>query len=124
MALSRVFEPIMIGNVEIPNRIVRTAHDAGHSHTDISDDAIAYHAARAKGGCGLSILEASSVHPSSKIHVDLYRDEIVPGLFSLHVARRPARSASDLYRAASDRIIEVVRILHDAKDVARHIPKR
>jgi 2,4-dienoyl-CoA reductase-like NADH-dependent reductase (Old Yellow Enzyme family)/thioredoxin reductase len=89
MALTHVFEPIMIGNVEIPNRIVRTAHDAGHSITDISDDAIAYHAARAKGGCGLSILEASSVHPSSKIHVDLYRDEIVPGLQKLMAAVRP-----------------------------------
>ena len=77
MALTRVFEPIMIGKVKVPNRIVRTAHDTGHSFIGISDDSIAYHAARARGGCGLSILEASSVHPSSRIHVDLYRDEIV-----------------------------------------------
>ena len=89
MALSRVFEPIMIGNVEVPNRIVRTAHDTGYAITDISDDYIAYHAARAKGGCGLTILEASSVHRSSRLHVALFKDSIVDGFGRLVDAVRP-----------------------------------
>ena len=89
MELSRVFESIMIGNVEIPNRIARTAHDSGLAVGDISDDYINYHAERAKGGCGLSILEASSVHPSSQIHISLYSDNIVSGLSRLMDAIRP-----------------------------------
>jgi len=28
-----------------------------------------------------------------------------------------------IYRASADRLIEVVRILHDAMDLARHMPK-
>ncbi len=89
MALKRVFEPIKIGNIEIPNRIVRTAHDTGYAITDISDDFIAYHEARAKGGCGLSILEASSVHPSSRLHVALFTDSIVAGFRRLMERIRP-----------------------------------
>lgn len=85
----KVFEPINIGRVKVPNRIVRTAHDTGLAYLDISDDYIAYHLARAKGGCGLSILEASSVHPSSQIHVALWRDSIVPGFEKLMKAVRP-----------------------------------
>ena len=46
MPLSRVFEPIKIGGVEIPNRIVRTAHDTGFAKPHINDDFIAYHLAR------------------------------------------------------------------------------
>ena len=89
MALSRVFEPIKIGNVEVPNRIVRTAHDTGFAKPHINDDFIAYHLARAKGGCGLTILEASSVHPSSKLDVALFGDEIIPGFKRLMSAIRP-----------------------------------
>ena len=52
------------------------------------------------------------------------RDEIDEGLRSLHVARKGRRGRHlILYRAAPDRVIEVARILHDAMDLARHIPK-
>ena len=89
MTLSRVFEPIKIGQVEIPNRIVRTAHDTGFAGPDINDDFIAYHQARAKGGCGLTILEASSVHPSSRMHVALFGEAVIPGFQRLMEAVRP-----------------------------------
>jgi 2,4-dienoyl-CoA reductase-like NADH-dependent reductase (Old Yellow Enzyme family) len=89
MTLSRIFEPIKIGNVEVPNRIVRTAHDTGYAGPNITDDFIAYHQARAKGGCGLSILEASSVHPSSRMHVALFGDAVIPGFQRLMEAIRP-----------------------------------
>jgi 2,4-dienoyl-CoA reductase-like NADH-dependent reductase (Old Yellow Enzyme family) len=79
----------MIGKVEVPNRIARTAHDTGYAIGDISDDYIAYHEARAQGGCGLTILEASSVHHSSRMHVALFGDAIVPGLRKLMAAIRP-----------------------------------
>jgi 2,4-dienoyl-CoA reductase-like NADH-dependent reductase (Old Yellow Enzyme family) len=63
--LQRVFEPIQIGRVTIPNRIVRTAHGTWISRGTINDDLIAYHVERAKGGVGLSYIEYTTVHPSS-----------------------------------------------------------
>lgn len=61
----RVLSPIEIAGVAIPNRVVRTAHATGIGGGRLSDDLIAYHAARARGGVGLSILEILAVHPSS-----------------------------------------------------------
>lgn len=61
----RIFSPVRIGTVEIPNRIVRTAHATRLANGYVNDDLIAYHLARAKGGAGLSIIESTSVHPSS-----------------------------------------------------------
>jgi len=60
-----VLSPITIGGVEIKNRVVRTAHATGHALGQMSDRLIAYHAARARGGVGLTIVEIMSVHPSS-----------------------------------------------------------
>jgi len=89
MKLERVFSPIRIGAVEVPNRIVRTAHGTAMSFTDISEIVISYHEARAKGGCGLSILEAAAVHPSSAITQSLLGDKIVGGYRRLMAAIRP-----------------------------------
>ena len=50
------------------------------------------------------------------------RDEIMPGLRSLHVARRGRRGRHFfLYRAAEEQIIEIGRILHDQMDLPRHL---
>jgi len=70
MALHKVFEPLTVGPIVLPNRIVRTAHGKGEPTARLSEELIAYHAARARGGCGLSILGAASVHPSSKLFMD------------------------------------------------------
>lgn len=87
--LSRVFEPLLVGGMHVPNRIVRAAHDTGFGSPGVTADHIAYHLARARGGCGLTILEASSVHPSSRLHVALFRNEIEPELAALVEAVRP-----------------------------------
>jgi toxin ParE1/3/4 len=51
------------------------------------------------------------------------RDEIAPGLRTLHVARRGRRGSHFLmYRAAPESAIEIVRILHDRMDLRRHGP--
>lgn len=53
------------------------------------------------------------------------RDDIVPGIMVLHVAREGRRGRHFLlFRVASgdDQEIEVVRILHDQMDLAHHIP--
>jgi len=51
------------------------------------------------------------------------RDEILPGLRTLHVARRGRRGRHFImYRATEGRVLEVLRILHDAMELDRHIP--
>ena len=51
------------------------------------------------------------------------RDEIIPGLRTLHVARHGRRGSHFLmYRLAPKSTIEIVRILHDRMDLQRHIP--
>jgi toxin ParE1/3/4 len=51
------------------------------------------------------------------------RDDISIGLRTLHVARKGRRGRHlILYRASPERIIIVLRILHDAMDLARHVP--
>jgi len=51
------------------------------------------------------------------------RDGIMPGLHTLHVARHGRRGSHFLmYRAAPERTIEIVRILHDRMDLQRHVP--
>jgi toxin ParE1/3/4 len=50
------------------------------------------------------------------------RDEIGPGLRILHAARFGRRARHMLlYRVAPDAVIDVLRILHDAMDIERHV---
>jgi 2,4-dienoyl-CoA reductase-like NADH-dependent reductase (Old Yellow Enzyme family)/thioredoxin reductase len=82
--LERLFSPLRIGPVEIPNRIVSTAHQTTLVHEGVpTDDFVAYHEARARGGTGLIVLEATAVHPSGLLTAHTlagYREEIVPDL--------------------------------------------
>lgn len=64
MSYEHVLAPIEINGREIKNRVVRTAHGTNIGQGRITDELIAYHEARAAGGCGLTILEAASVHPT------------------------------------------------------------
>lgn len=54
------------------------------------------------------------------------REDIARGLFTLHVARKGLRGRHfilfRLGRGKNLQIIEVLRILHDAMDLARHLP--
>ena len=63
--LSSLFSPLRLGPVELPNRIVSTAHQttlvADHLPTG---DFVAYHEARARGGVGLIVMEATAPHAS------------------------------------------------------------
>jgi 2,4-dienoyl-CoA reductase-like NADH-dependent reductase (Old Yellow Enzyme family)/thioredoxin reductase len=62
-----VLSPLQIGPVTVKNRIVRTGHGTGFGGGTMSPALIEYHVERAKGGVGLTILEAmavgSSVYP-------------------------------------------------------------
>lgn len=69
-----LFEPIQVGGISIPNRIVRSAHGTGLH----GDEMIAYHEARAKGGVGMSTLEAVSVHAGAPSRIPLWSDDCIP----------------------------------------------
>ena len=51
------------------------------------------------------------------------RDEIIPGIRTLHVERHGRRGRHFLvYRAADGQTVEIGRILHDRMDLQRHLP--
>lgn len=85
----KLFEPIDVGSVTIPNRIVRTAHSTGHMWVDSGRSLIAYHEARAKGGVGMSILEIGGVHMSSPSIIPVFADFVMDGYQKLADAMAP-----------------------------------
>ena len=84
-----VLSPIKVGGVEIPNRVVRTAHATGIGGGTMSDDLVAYHAARARGGVGLTIVEILSVHPSSPATLNAFDPNLPAGYEKLMHACAP-----------------------------------
>lgn len=77
MALyDNLFEPIKVGGVTIPNRIVRSPHGTGL----LGEALISYHEARARGGVGMSTIQATGVHPSTPGGIPLYSDSCMPFL--------------------------------------------
>ena len=90
MPYEHVLRPIRINGLEVKNRIARAAHGTSYGRGAITDDLIAYHEARAKGGVGLNILEATVVHPSTSNHtINAYDDAIIPGFRRIAAACRP-----------------------------------
>ncbi len=77
MSYEHVLAPIEINRVGIKNRVVRTAHGTNIGRGRITDDLIAYHEARAAGGCGLTVLEAASVHPTDMGTLQLHDSSVI-----------------------------------------------
>ena len=84
-----VFSPLTIGGVVVPNRVVRTAHATGIGAGHMSEDLIAYHEARARGGVGLTIIEILSVHPTSLASLNLFDPSLAAGYGKLLEACAP-----------------------------------
>ena len=64
---THLFTPLTIGACTIKNRIVSSGHDTvmvedGH----VTDQLIAYHEARARGGVGLIVVQVAGVHESAR----------------------------------------------------------
>lgn len=84
MECTALFEPITIKNMTIRNRVMlpgmttRLCLDGGY----VSDDTIAYYTAIARGGCGLLVVEATSVHkPTAPGNfMQICTDAHIPGL--------------------------------------------
>jgi 2,4-dienoyl-CoA reductase-like NADH-dependent reductase (Old Yellow Enzyme family) len=89
VAYTHVDKPIQVGGALLKNRIVRPAHASIHGKGVMSDDLIAYHEARARGGAALSILEVGSVHWSSAFSLNLFDRSIEGGYRKLVEKIRP-----------------------------------
>lgn len=87
MTYPHLFSPIKIRGLELRNRVVfpAMATHFGTSDGKVTERLINYHVARAKGGNGLNILEATSVHTPSatRTFVRICEDEYIPGLKQL-----------------------------------------
>ncbi len=91
--LEALLTRLTIGTVELPNRIVSTAHQTTLVHEHLpTEDFVAYHRTRARGGTGLIVLEATAVDPSGLLTPHTlagYREESVAGFARVAEAVRP-----------------------------------
>lgn len=83
-AYPHLFQPIRLGPVEIKNRVFSPAHGTTLGRDGlVTEEMIAYHAARAKGGAGLIILEGMNIHHTYR-YPDIFLitddDACIPGL--------------------------------------------
>lgn len=83
--MSVLFTPVKIGNLELPNRFVRSA--TGDRFTEptgfVSDQKVAFYSELAEGGVGFIISASTHVHPMGKTSVSqtsIAGDEYIPGL--------------------------------------------
>lgn len=79
MTLKHVLSPFRLAGLELRNRVVRTAYGTNLGRGGITEDLIAHHEARARGGVGLSILEATGVHPSGPMTLNAWDDAVISG---------------------------------------------
>ena len=83
----QLLTPLDLGPTRVRNRIFNPPHGTTLGHQGIvTDDLIAYHETRARGGVGLIIMESMTVHPSYGFEeAFLYAgsDKIIPGLNKL-----------------------------------------
>jgi len=83
--LKMLLSPIKVGTLELRNRVVLTpagTNDCSGPDYFVSELLIAYHAARAKGGCGLNIVEVTSIEPRACSIVGapaIWSDKHIPG---------------------------------------------
>jgi 2,4-dienoyl-CoA reductase-like NADH-dependent reductase (Old Yellow Enzyme family)/thioredoxin reductase len=84
--LTHVDKPLRISGVTVPNRIARAAHGTRIGGGLMTEELIAYHELRARGGVGLTILEIMGVHPSSPSRLNSY-EQSQPERFATLVDR-------------------------------------
>ncbi len=87
MAYPHLFEPIDVGPITIPNRIVRSAHGT-HAHRRAADR---LPRGAGRGGVGMSTLEATGVHANAPSVTPLYSDDVHPDLPGADGAHPPVR---------------------------------
>lgn len=87
MAFEGLFSPIQIRGLTLPNRVVMSAMGTlfaaqSEDKKSVTDKMIHYHTARARGGCGLNMVEVCAVDAASspKGFLSIADDCYIPGL--------------------------------------------
>ncbi len=87
MSFTRLFSPLPVGSITLKNRIFSTGHMTILPRDGKpSDDLIAYHEARAKGGASLIITESCRPHPTAvnmSETLDVSNDDCIEGFTRL-----------------------------------------
>ncbi|MEM4832053.1 MAG: FAD-dependent oxidoreductase [Sulfolobales archaeon] len=86
--VQKLFEPFKIREVVIPNRIVMPPMVVGYAapRGEVTEQVLSYYEARARGGAGLIIVEASYIREDGRLvlgGLGIYDDELIPGLARL-----------------------------------------
>ncbi|MEM0004795.1 MAG: FAD-dependent oxidoreductase [Desulfurococcaceae archaeon] len=88
MPFEKLFEPFYIAKTMVPNRIVMPPMVVGYAgpRGEVTDQLLGYYEARARGGVGLIIVEASYIREDGKLvegELGIYHDSLIPGLARL-----------------------------------------
>ena len=121
MSFEKLFSPIKLRELELKNRVVMSAmgtHESSESEDGkgVTDKLIAYHVARAKGGCGLNTVEVSSVDAASAPSgfLSIADDKYIPGFRRLNDAVHEAggKTCLQLWQGglavASDQTVQIL----------------
>jgi 2,4-dienoyl-CoA reductase-like NADH-dependent reductase (Old Yellow Enzyme family) len=114
MDLHALFEPLQVGPMSVPNRLVMAPMERNYAHADgtVSERTLAHYARRAEGGVGWIDVESTFVDPvgRGRTHqLGLYDDRCVDGF----------RSLADRVHAAGARI--GVELHHAGRNTSRAI---
>jgi 2,4-dienoyl-CoA reductase-like NADH-dependent reductase (Old Yellow Enzyme family) len=114
-ALSHLLAPLQVGPVALRNRVVSTSHQTSLVHDHLpTDDLVAYHRARARGGIGAVFLEATAVHATGLLTAHTlggFLPEIVPAY----------RRLGDTLRADGARLF--VQLFHGGREQISSAPR-
>lgn len=91
----KLFEPINIGTLKVPNRIIMPAMHTNYGDTAgyVTDQLIDYYVERAKNKVGLIIIELVGVAPGARVspkQLYIHNDSYIPGLKKLASAIKDA----------------------------------
>ena len=108
--LTHLLTPVQVGPVTLRNRVVSTSHQTSLVHDHLpTDELVAYHRARARGGVGAVFLEATAVHHTGLLTAHTiggFDPEIVPAYRRLGEAVRAdgARLFVQLFHGGREQI--------------------
>jgi 2,4-dienoyl-CoA reductase-like NADH-dependent reductase (Old Yellow Enzyme family) len=107
--------PVSLGPLQLRNRVVSTSHQTGLVHEYLpTDDLLAYHEARARGGVGGIFLEATAVHPTGLLTAHTiggFLPAIVPAY----------RRLADAVHGHGSRLL--VQLFHGGRELIASAPK-
>ncbi|MGA8832680.1 MAG: FAD-dependent oxidoreductase [Desulfomonilaceae bacterium] len=105
--ITKLFEPIKIGPVELKNRVVMTAMHLNYSPNGlVNDQFVDFYTARALGGTGLIVVGGAEINDQSSgvpLMLAIKDDSFVPGLkrFTDGIHEAGAKTAVQLYMAGA-----------------------